>query len=208
MKKYKCPSCGATITNGVVCSYCGEELEFDKSGEPIVPTYKLSDDEIDIVMHKLNGSLVAVIPILAFMVLWCGTCFGMGIFALIEAGLMGLMPIGMGMFGLVFMTFAIKATVGTRLTKLIRLWNDKKYDEALALCESKKHNNLYALLYSVIQFNHYNNTTGLRNILLTIPNSTLNGYYNRATLIKDMLEYYNVSMYTTYSTSSSNVNPD
>ncbi len=125
VKSRKCGNCGANVTvrgNNYYCEYCGssfvasaEDGESPKANAPMERP-KMTDQVLKTYAFN-TGSKVAIIPIVAFAILWCSVTFGMAIATFVAshgAEFMGIVPLFMGIFGLVMFILSIKSSLGPK----------------------------------------------------------------------------------------------
>ncbi|MBO7402697.1 MAG: zinc ribbon domain-containing protein [Lachnospiraceae bacterium] len=125
-----CPNCGAVIQPDYkVCPYCGTTVVHSR-------TYTESDETQDIYnintqnvyyyndekqnpgdSRKVdfistadpdNGGVANTVGGVVFLVVWTGICIAMSVAFFADAGLMGLMPVGMGVVGVVGIVSILK----------------------------------------------------------------------------------------------------
>lgn len=126
----KCDNCGANVVrrgDGFYCEYCGSTFLAKSGTVNSNQTTKVNmerptmTDEVLKTVAFAKGSKIAVIPIIVFEIIWCTVCFGMALVMFTDdmaPGAMGVVPLLMGVFGLVMFSVAIKSTLGPRALRV------------------------------------------------------------------------------------------
>lgn len=162
MKKNKCLSCGANIDpKSLRCEYCGAyptRTPKDLENKEVVKVTKISNDTLNVMLIK-KFKVTTVIPLIAFMVLWCSVAFGMGITAISMGAptIFGMVPFGMGIVGVVMIFSTILPEVKNNNKELINLYKKYEYKTAYALLKEKlaKNNSNQQILEQLIILGFY-----------------------------------------------------
>jgi len=175
MENNKCTQCGAAInTQTMTCDYCGTTYSNIKADSKNITAdqtvIRLSDMSIIKVLKGLNPKVAYLLPVVIFMTFWCTICFGMGIFAISEAGFMGAVPFFMFIIGIVVLVTTIIQARKGGLKEVIEMCKSGDWSNALALSEKKENKSSnYKLAYLLIKVHHFDDYSDAQLKLSLIP---------------------------------------
>lgn len=144
-----------------------EQREEDLKGNTKEPSNKTEEDLFapdnfvsteEIERSTLNGLIInnryksGMLILIPFIILWCGGAFFGGVSALSSGApvIFGLFPFGIGIVGALAMGSAVKASFNSNLKDVNALCEQKKYEEAYKLLQTKLSNSKSPFLKSVI----------------------------------------------------------
>lgn len=205
MKSNKCKNCGANLIQrggGYYCEYCGgsfvasetSESSGKKAKSMVRPT--MTEEVLKEVAFP-KSTKAAIIPMVIFAFIWCGTTFGMSIFTFseMEHGLpffVPIIPMLMGVFGLVVFVSVIKATLGPKILNNARkLAEEGQWSQVYRMLSdeySKKIDANIGYALTLVAFYKFKDDEKAKKIINDL--NQLN--YNRNEKVKEIADYLGV----------------
>ncbi|PKK95846.1 MAG: hypothetical protein CVV59_01585 [Tenericutes bacterium HGW-Tenericutes-4] len=156
----KCESCGSNIDpKKMFCEHCGAKLFVANNSE--VKQKAVLTEEMVNSMLKTTSQKTTILPIILFMIVWCGMAF-FGSFMAFSYGIIppGIISLLMGAFGVTIMISQIKLAKSTNFEEISTLYKENNFKKANELLEQKLNatNNIdvkQPILTQLIILNYY-----------------------------------------------------